>query len=75
MAIAIKPSNEGLLHKNLGVKRSKKLTATELAAAKNSKDPAVRKRATFAMNARKWAHHGSTPKDHAKRMYGATSHG
>lgn len=44
------------LHKDLGVKPGKKLTMKELQAAKQSKDPLVRKRATFALNARKWNH-------------------
>ena len=54
MAIKIKPSHKGLLHKNLGVKAGKKLTSKELSKAKNSKSAAVRKRATFAENAKHW---------------------
>jgi len=53
--IHIKPSHKGLLHKNLGVKTGKPLTLKMLAKAKASSDPAERKRATFAMNARSWA--------------------
>ena len=75
MAIQIKSSNEGLLHKNLGVKQGKKLTATQLEAAKHSKDPAVRRRATFAMNARKWAHHGKPASTTAHKLYGGKSNG
>jgi hypothetical protein len=52
--INIKPSHEGLLHKDLGVKKGKKLTVAEEEKAKHSEDPAERKRATFALNARKW---------------------
>lgn len=54
MAISIKPSHKGLLHKNLGVPEGEKIPAGKLAAAKKSRDPAVRKRATFAANAKKW---------------------
>ena len=63
--IHIKPSHKGLLHEDLGVpegkksRRSggKKIPAKKLKKAENSKDPAVRKRAVFAENAKKW-HHG-----------------
>ena len=53
--IHIKPSHKGLLHKDLHVAAGEKIPASELAKAKNSSDPAVRKRATFAANAKKWA--------------------
>lgn len=56
MTIKIKPSHKGKLHKDLGVKQGKKLTSAQLAKAKHSSDPAERKRATFAENARKWNH-------------------
>lgn len=58
MAINIKPSHKGLLHKDFGVKPGNKIPAKKLAAAKNSSDPAVRKRATFAENAKHWNHSG-----------------
>lgn len=54
--IHIKPSHEGLLHEDLGVKKGKPIPAKKLAVAKNSDDPAVRKRAVFAENAKKWHH-------------------
>jgi hypothetical protein len=54
MAIKIKKSHEGLLHKNLHVKQDKGIPLSSLLAAKQSSSPAVRKRATFAVNARKW---------------------
>ena len=57
MAIKIKPSHKGLLHKSLGIKQGEKIKLSSLVKAKHSSSPAVRKRATFAMNARKW-HHG-----------------
>ena len=56
MAISIKPSHKGLLHEDLGVKSGTKIPLSRLMKAKNSKDPAVRRRATFAVNARKWNH-------------------
>lgn len=62
MAIEIKPSHKGLLHKDLGKPEGQKLTAADLAKAKNSSDPAVRKRATFAENAKHWNHSGSKKK-------------
>jgi hypothetical protein len=54
--IHINPSHKGLLHKDLGKKAGKKLTVAEEEKAKNSSNPAERKRATFALNARKWNH-------------------
>lgn len=54
--IKIKPSHKGLLHKNTGTKKGKKIPVSKIEAAKHSKDPKVRKRATFALNARKWNH-------------------
>lgn len=54
--IHINPSHKGELHKDLGVPSANKIPAAKLAEAKNSSDPAVRKRATFAANAKKWNH-------------------
>lgn len=56
MAISIKPSRKGLLHKKLGVPQGEKIPASKIAAAKKSKSPAMRKEATFAVNAKKWNH-------------------
>jgi hypothetical protein len=69
--INIKPSHKGLLHKDLGVSQSKHLSVKQEEKAKHSSDPAERKRATFALNARKW-HHGKKSKYHklAKAMKG-----
>jgi oligoendopeptidase F len=50
--ISIKPQNRGLLHKNLKVPQGQPIPLSKLTKAKNSPDPAVRKRATFAVNAR-----------------------
>jgi hypothetical protein len=52
--INIKASHKGLLHEDLGIPQEQPISATKLAAAKHSKDPAVRKRATFAINAKGW---------------------
>jgi hypothetical protein len=54
VTIKIKPSHKGLLHKDLGVPEGEKIPAAKLAKAKKSSDPAERKRATFAQNAKKW---------------------
>lgn len=52
--IHIKPSHKGRLHEALGVPEGQKIPASRIAAAKNSTDPALRKQATFAQNARRW---------------------
>ena len=56
MTINIKKSNKGLLHKNLGIPAGKSIPATRLEKAANSSSPAIRKRAVFAMNAKKFNH-------------------
>lgn len=48
--IKIKPSHKGLLHKELGVPMGEKIPESKIEAAKHSKNPAERKRATFAQN-------------------------
>ncbi len=55
MAINIKKSHRGLLHKNLGVAKGKKLSASQI-AIKPGDSTAVKKRKVFAQNARKWSH-------------------
>lgn len=54
MAIQIKPSHKGLLHKKLGVPQGKKIPASKLKKAAKSKSPALRKEANFAKNAKDW---------------------
>ena len=54
--IHIKPENEGKLHKTMGVPEGKKIPLAALEKKKNSSDPATRKRANFAINARSWHH-------------------
>ena len=56
MAIKIKPSRKGLLHKKLGVAQAKKIPLNKLESALRSKSPALRKEANFAKNARGWKH-------------------
>lgn len=52
--IRIKKSNRGKLRKSAKVKKGQKIPASKLRAMKKSKNPKTRKRATFALNARKW---------------------
>lgn len=54
--IHIDPANKGKLHKTLGVPAGKKLTTAQLTKAKNSESPTTRKRANFALSAKKWTH-------------------
>jgi oligoendopeptidase F len=54
--IRIKPENKGKLHKSTGTPKGEKIPVSKLEKAKHSKDPKTRKRATFALNARKWHH-------------------
>ena len=53
--IKINPANKGKLHKTLHVAKGEKIPAAKLEKAKESPNPATRKRATFALNAKKWA--------------------
>lgn len=52
--IKIKASNQGKLRKSAGVKKGKKIPVSKLQQMKRSKNPTTRRRATFALNARKW---------------------
>lgn len=54
--IHIKPSHKGLLHKDLGVPQGVKIPTSKLRAATHSPNPAIRKRAQFAVNAKKFSH-------------------
>lgn len=58
MAIYIKPSRKGLLHKKLGVPEGKKIPAAKLSKALNSKSASLRKEANFARNAKSFRHGG-----------------
>jgi hypothetical protein len=52
--IRIKPSNRGKLRKSAGAKKGKKIPVSKLRQMKRSRNPKTRRRATFALNARKW---------------------
>lgn len=52
--IKIKPSHRGLLHTKEHVPQGQPIPAAKVAAAKNSKSPALRREATFAQNAAQW---------------------
>jgi len=53
--IHIKPSHAGRLHEDLGVPSGEKIPAAKLDKALHSADPAERKRAVFAKNAKSWS--------------------
>lgn len=52
--IRIKKANRGKLRKSTGAKKGQKIPVAKLQKLKKSKNPTTRKRATFALNARKW---------------------
>jgi oligoendopeptidase F len=52
--IHIKKSNRGKLRKTAGVKKGEKIPVSKLRKMKKSKNPTTRKRANFALNARRW---------------------
>jgi oligoendopeptidase F len=52
--IRIKKSNRGKLRKSTKTKKGNKIPVSTLRRLKKSKNPKTRKRATFALNARKW---------------------
>lgn len=52
--IHIKKKNRGKLRKKAGTKKGNKIPVSKLRRMKRSKNPKTRKRATFALNARKW---------------------
>lgn len=52
--IRIKKSNRGKLRKSAGTKKGRKIPVSKLRKMKKSKNPKTRRRATFALNARKW---------------------
>ena len=54
--IHINPAHKGELHSDLGVEQGEKIPLDKLEEAKHSDDPAVRRRATFAINARSFNH-------------------
>jgi oligoendopeptidase F len=54
--INIKPSNAGKLRRSTKTKKGSKIPVSTLKKLKNSKNPKTRRRANFALNARKWKH-------------------
>lgn len=52
--IRIKPANRGKLRKSTGTKKGSKIPVSKLQKLKKSKNPVTRKRATFALNAKRW---------------------
>jgi hypothetical protein len=56
MAIKIKASRKGLLHKKLGVPQGDPIPAGKLREALNSASGTERKEAQFAKNAAGWKH-------------------
>lgn len=54
--ISINPHHESL-HSVLGIPETQKIPMARMQQAKNSPNPAIRKKANFAVNASKW-HHG-----------------
>ena len=48
---------KGALHRQMGISQDEPIPAKKLAKAANSDDETLRKRAQFAINAKKW-HHG-----------------
>jgi len=54
--IYIKPSRRGSLRKIAKVKPGQKIPLSTLRRLAKSKDPRIRRKAIFALNARKWGH-------------------
>ena len=52
--IKIKKKNRGKLRAKAGAKKGKNIPVSTLRRLKKSKNPTTRKRATFALNARRW---------------------
>lgn len=52
--IRIKKANRGKLRKSAGAKKGRKIPVSKLRQMKRSRNPKTRRRATFALNARKW---------------------
>lgn len=76
MAIEIKSSHKGLFHKDVGKKPGARITEADIRKGKESSNPAERRRATFAENAKHWNHKrsrnpGMANERHAKKLYGA----
>jgi hypothetical protein len=62
VAIGIKKSHHGLLHKHLGIPQGQPIPLSREESAAHSGDPEVRKEADFAIAARGFHHGGSGSK-------------
>jgi hypothetical protein len=60
--IKIKKSNQGKLRKTAKTKKGNKIPVARLRQLKRSKNPVTRKRANFALNARRWKKTGGKKK-------------
>jgi len=58
MAIHIRKKNRGKLRKKAGAKKGQRISRKKLEQMKRGKNPTTRKRANFALNARKWKKKG-----------------
>lgn len=56
--IKIKKANRGKLRSTAGAKKGRKIPMSTLRRLKKSSNPKTRKRANFAINARKWKKRG-----------------
>lgn len=56
--ININPANKGKLRATAGTAKGKNIPAAKLEQLANSKNPTTRKRAQFAINAKKFNHGG-----------------
>lgn len=55
--IRLNPKHKGLLHKELGISEDKPIPLSTLKEKmRTTKDPALKRRLNFAINARKWHH-------------------
>ena len=54
--MSIGPIKKGALHKQEGIPQGQKIPSAMLQALKKSGSPLEKKRANFALNARKWKH-------------------
>jgi hypothetical protein len=73
MTIHINPAHKGRFHRDVGKAPGEKITSADIEKGKHSENPAERKRATFAANARKWHHgrkHGEKDGRRAHKLYG-----
>jgi hypothetical protein len=60
--MAIGHIKKGALHRQMGIPEGQKIPVSKLREWKHSSDPKLRKRANFALVARKWRHGGRRKK-------------